>query len=99
MIMVVFPLMLAAKNNYNPKIISTLVDLGANVNARDFTGFTPLMYAAMFNGSRIIEALIKEGADVNAVNAFNNTAFDCMKMGEYFSDSKGYKLLEKLTKK
>src|SRR5271157_3318401 len=40
------PVMWAARNNPNPAVITTLLKAGAKIEARDTTGFTPLMYAA-----------------------------------------------------
>lgn len=61
------PLMSAALNNPNPKVIIALVKAGAEVNAKDKDGKTPLMFAALMNQrAEIITALIKAGADVNA---------------------------------
>jgi ankyrin repeat protein len=39
---------------------------GADVNARNDGGFTPLHYAAMDNRKEVVELLIDKGADVNA---------------------------------
>ena len=44
----------------------SLIDAGADVNARDIDGWTPLMYAALNGHTEIVELLIESGADVNA---------------------------------
>ena len=44
-----------------------MVKLGADVNFRDFQGFTALHYACMYGWSTVIESLIIAGADINAV--------------------------------
>lgn len=38
-----------------------LIGIGANVNLRDFSGRTPLIYAAQFNASKTIRVLIDDG--------------------------------------
>ena len=45
--------------------IRVLIDEGANVNARDNNGDTPLLYAADSSPPEIVTLLIKAGADVN----------------------------------
>lgn len=47
---------------------------GANVNARDKDGFTPLMITAAKGRTGAVKALIEAGADVNATNNFGFTA-------------------------
>ncbi|MBQ1926217.1 MAG: ankyrin repeat domain-containing protein, partial [Proteobacteria bacterium] len=47
----------------NEKCAQQLIDAGADVNAKDNKGRTPLM---LIGGDDNIEALIKAGADVNA---------------------------------
>lgn len=49
------------------------INKGANVNARDKYGVTPLMYAAATNRLEPIKALVNAGADVNAADAQNWT--------------------------
>jgi len=40
------PLMYAAQNNRNPKVITELIKAGAKVNIKDESGTTPLIYDA-----------------------------------------------------
>lgn len=49
--------------------IAETIRAGANVNARDTYGQTPLMYAASYNGPNAIAELIVDLADVNAQSA------------------------------
>mgnify|MGYP003429246183 CR=1 FL=1 len=60
------PLMVAAYNN-SCDIVSYLISLGADVNAANYNGTTPLMYAkdaAIRHGNtKILELLLKAGAD------------------------------------
>ena len=66
------PLWAAAKSG-NLKIVETLIQKGANVNATTKTKSTPLR-AACFNGHLdVVQLLIKEGADVSIANVCGNT--------------------------
>lgn len=57
-------------------LIRTLIERGANVNARQARGFTPLHEAA-FSGRRdIAELLLARGADPGATNDDGKTALD-----------------------
>ncbi len=49
-----------------PQEVQAIINIGADLNARDNDGSTPLMYAAEFNGPDVITTLLKAGADVNA---------------------------------
>lgn len=47
------------------KIVETLLEHGANVNARDFYGNTPLLWAALKGNTEIARILLNYRADVN----------------------------------
>ncbi len=66
------PLMAAAHENEDGKVIAMLVNHGANVNARSVNSSTPLTIAAQ-NNERVIPALIVAGASVNAQNNSGKT--------------------------
>jgi len=51
-----------AANNGHAKTVTILIAKGADVNARDNTGWTALMVAASYNDVEIITALIAAGA-------------------------------------
>jgi ankyrin repeat protein len=53
--------------------VRPLVAEGADVNARDDTGATPLMYAALYVGPEFLTLLIDHGASVNAANTYGAT--------------------------
>ena len=87
---------LNAKDNYeNPPLleaiykgditkVQTLVDKGADVNAKDEAGFTVLIVAAReaWRGNiAIVKALIEAGANVNARNGYGDTALHLATMG------------------
>ncbi len=64
---------LTTENHLPPEIIEELIQAGAEVNVRIYGGLTPLMVAAGGN-SRILRALIKAGADLNAADDRGATA-------------------------
>jgi len=67
------PLMYAALITPDPNVISTLIELGANVNDKDDSNFTALLYAALRNTNPEITAtLIRYGADVSIFNKKEN---------------------------
>jgi Ankyrin repeats (3 copies) len=55
-------------------IIQSLVKAGADVNALDDAGLTPLMVCAMLGHCHVAQALLKAGADVDAVGPSQRTA-------------------------
>jgi len=54
--------------------IRALIKAGADVNAKDKDGFTPLMIASMYGHIDCIRELIKAGANVNLKNKNGETA-------------------------
>ena len=56
------------KDIRSPKIISLLLQAGANVNAKDAKGNTPLHCACYTGNAQVISVLLEEGADVKLVN-------------------------------
>jgi ankyrin repeat protein len=69
------PLAMAAFRG-NVRIVRMLLGAGAEVDARDSTGSTPLMWAAYSERANIevVDALRKAGADVSAKNKRGETA-------------------------
>lgn len=58
-----------------PQEVESAIKAGADVNAKDESGLTALMYAARFNDNpEVIQVLVKNGADVNAKNKNSETA-------------------------
>lgn len=53
---------------------SLLVQKGANINAQDIRGYTPLYLAVLRRHNRVVEFLAAEGADLNAQDIFGATA-------------------------
>jgi uncharacterized protein len=50
--------------------------LGADVNARDYGGFTPLHFAAARGDNELIKYLVSKGADIKAVARNGQTTAD-----------------------
>lgn len=60
------------------EMIHALLKAGADVNARDIRGVTPLIFAVAtdYSSPRVIQALLQNGADVNARDKTGETALD-----------------------
>jgi hypothetical protein len=61
-----------------PELVKTLMDSGANVNAKDYRSFTPLMLAAATDRANpeIVRLLLARGADPHAKARAGDTAAD-----------------------
>ena len=71
---------MAGKNDEGRKIMSMLIEAGADVNAREQNSdMTPLVYAACRKGgNQFIDILLQSGAEINAkVGASGITALVC----------------------
>ena len=65
---------IASKQNNEPEIIDLLVKYGANVNAQDAEGFTPLHMAAIHGNLKIVKKLVDLEADVNIITTDRKNA-------------------------
>jgi ankyrin repeat protein len=98
----------------HPEVLAHLLAAGADPNAVDFEGATPLMYAAEVGTLELLRALLAAGADVNARDAKGRTALmyaadDCQTESVHLlvqagadvtlKDSKGYTALKRVRRK
>jgi ankyrin repeat protein len=65
-----------APDGWMPSVKFLVEELGADVNARDFNGYTPLHHAAARGDNAMIEYLVSKGADVTAVARSGQTTAD-----------------------
>lgn len=77
----------------SPELARTLLDAGADVNARDIRGMTPLMLAAASEtqNPEVVRLLLAKGAEVNAKSTVGETALD---WAAKFGNPSTLKLLE-----
>src|SRR4051794_14588633 len=68
------PALAAALRDADAQAVAKLIEAGADVNARDAEGNTPLILAAFYAGPRCVELLLEKGADPNAANRSGVTA-------------------------
>ena len=68
------PALAAAIRDADAQAVGRLIEAGADVNARDAEGDTPLILAAFYAGPRCVELLLEKGADPNAANRSGVTA-------------------------
>jgi ankyrin repeat protein len=59
-----------------PAVKFLVEELGANVNARDHNGYTPLHHAAARGDNELIKYLVSKGADVKAIARSGQTTVD-----------------------
>ena len=73
-----------AVNHGHPEIVASLIDSGANLNARyGYSGFDTSLHAAAFFGrAESARLLVAAGADTTARNANGETPLDSLKHGE-----------------
>jgi hypothetical protein len=77
-----------------PQQIQSAIRSGADVNARDMSGWTPLIWAASSNTNpEVIITLLDNGAD-GKVNSMGKTAFNLEKKYKYIKRTDAYKRLK-----
>ncbi|MDE0755109.1 MAG: ankyrin repeat domain-containing protein, partial [Woeseiaceae bacterium] len=65
-----------APNGWLPAVKFLIEDCGADVNARDGNGYTPLHHAASRGDNTVIQYLLEKGADVMVVSRKGETTVD-----------------------
>ena len=73
---------IAGEQVNEPEIINLLVKSGANVNAQDAEGFTPLHMAAIHGNLKIVKKLVDLDADVNIVTTDGKNAAELAHLNE-----------------
>lgn len=63
-------------DGWMPTLRMLVEELGADVNARDFAGYTPLHHAAARGDNAMIRYLVSKGADVKAIARSGQTTVD-----------------------
>ena len=58
------------------KILRMLIEAGADLNAKDDSGETALMYAAYYDDPEAVEVLLKAGAETDIKDEDGKTAYD-----------------------
>ena len=76
--------------------LQAMIDAGADVNATDYKGETPLHEAARYGNAEVIAVLLKAGADVNARDGDGNDPLD---FARKHSHTKVISILEKASGK
>ena len=96
--------MYAAMYNKNPDIILVLLKNGADIDAVDEGGMTPLMHAAersndgdIHSNPDALRVLIENGADVAIKDGDNYRALDYASENRELEKTDAYKLLRKKT--
>ena len=84
-------LMYAAQRNANPEALRTLLDAGANLEARDEFGRTPLMLAAARNSNpKVVQLLLDAGTDATATDQEGRRAIDYARENEHLLGTDAY---------
>ena len=52
------------------------MDSGVNINQETRSSYTPLMIAAMYNFTNVMEVLLNHGADRSIVDVYDKTTLD-----------------------
>ena len=73
---------IASEKSNEPEIIDLLVKSGANVNAQDAEGFTPLHMAAIHGNLKIVKKLVDLEADVNIITTDGKDASELAHLNE-----------------
>lgn len=61
-------LMVVSAASQNPDVIDIVIRLGADINASNKMGFTPLMFAAAYNTPEMVQHILDQGADPLAIS-------------------------------
>jgi ankyrin repeat protein len=91
--------MYAAANNRNPEVVTTLVRAGANLDARNNIGMTPLMAAAGLNKNpEVVVTLLKAGSDAKVKDRAGATALTYAQGNEKLKGTDAYQQLQEASR-
>jgi ankyrin repeat protein len=97
--------MFAAMKNFdpdtitNPEVITALIKGGANINAKDKNGLSPLMYAALSNTNpEVITTLLNHRADAKIKDNSGKTAVDYARANADLVNTNALKKLEEASR-
>jgi ankyrin repeat protein len=77
--------------NSNPEAVTTLLEAGAEVNARDELAWTPLMIAAYSSRNpEVIKALLDAGAATELKSDEGKTALDYARENKYLTNVEAF---------
>ncbi|KAJ5928365.1 hypothetical protein N7466_007321 [Penicillium verhagenii] len=74
------PLLLAASSGHE-RVVSTLLDRGADLNTRDLFGNSALFLAAQKGHEELVKFLLEKGIDIEAKNQYGRTALFAATLG------------------
>ncbi len=74
------------------EVSKLLIDAGADVNAKDYFGETPLYHCRTLGLPDVVKLLLEAGADVNVVNKEGKTPLDV-------AEAEGHKRVATLLRK
>ena len=88
-------LLIAVKKNPNAGFVRKLIKIGADIEAKDEKGATPLMLAAQFNPSaEMMSVLLDLGASPRAKDKNGRIAFDYAMEGKHLKSEAYWELQE-----
>ena len=78
-----------------PQSVQAAISKGADINAQNKRGLSPLMFAARYNQSpEVIMTLLKAGADAKAKSRHGKTAFDYAQKNASLKGTDAYRQLQ-----
>lgn len=75
--------LMVAANTGNLQEVQSLVESGADIDARDSEGSDALMYAIYYGDLAIVDYLVSQGADVNTIDDYNTALGTSINHGYY----------------
>ena len=86
----------SAVSSDDPKIMKFLLENGAKIEARNVSGYTPLMLAAAKGKFKAVKYLIDSGAQVNAENEQGENPFDVATFNHHLNIAEYLRIVKKM---